>query len=147
MEITFKAVYPRALFNIFVMVLLEGSLLFKMIFQRNQSLTYLGVLVMLLILAYLIAMLIRLCSTNLSITLGADYVISSNHKKYEASQIMCIYKNYRRIGFKVYGKRLVPMDLYFYFDSNQETKGLKKLYEWAERNEIEVKNKFFRTLI
>jgi len=55
--------------------------------------------------------------------------------------------SYKRIGFKVQGKRLVPMDLCFYFDKSQEIKGVEKLNEWTEQNKKEVKNKFFQTLM
>ncbi|WP_307215267.1 hypothetical protein [Paenibacillus tundrae] len=88
----------------------------------------------------------RLLSAKPSITLGADYVISTKNKGYDASQIECVYMNYKRIGIKLRGRRLVPSDLCFYFDSSQEREGLEDLYEWAARNQKDVKNKFFQTL-
>lgn len=50
--------------------------------------------------------------------MGSDYVISTKNQKYEASQIQCIYMNYERIGIKLHGKWLVPMDLCFYFEKS-----------------------------
>ena len=84
---------------------------------------------------------------KLNIKLGTNYVISSSNKKYEASEIECIYMNKNRIGFKLYGKRIVPVNLCFYFQKDQEIVGLKALHEWAERNNKQAKSKFFQTLI
>ncbi|WP_440117723.1 hypothetical protein [Paenibacillus sp. QZ-Y1] len=74
-------------------------------------------------------------------------MISTKNQKYDASQIDCIYMNYKRIGIKLYGRRLVPIDLCFYFEKGQETAALDELYEWAARHQKEVKHKFFQTLI
>ncbi|WP_366289686.1 hypothetical protein [Paenibacillus sp. AN1007] len=73
-------------------------------------------------------------------------MISTKQQKYEASQIECIYMNYRRIGIKLYGKRIVPMDLCFYFQKGQETAGVEAVQQWAEQNHKEIKHKFFQTL-
>ncbi|OAB39785.1 hypothetical protein [Paenibacillus glacialis] len=146
MEITFKTIYPRAKLNILTMMLFEGCLLTISINQDNL-LTYFISFLMLIVLVYIIAIIKRMFFTKLSITLETDYVISSNGKKYESSRIESIYMSYKRIGSKVQGKRLVPMDLCFYFDKSQEMKGLEKLNEWAEHNKKEVKNKFFQTLM
>ncbi|BCG60770.1 hypothetical protein [Paenibacillus sp. URB8-2] len=147
MEITFKTVYPRAKLSILTMMLLEGCLLINFSINQNNIFTYLIVFMMFIALAYIITIIKRLFFTKLSITLGTDYVISSNTKKYYSSQIECIYMSYKRIGFKLQGKRLVPMDLCFYFDKSQEIKGLERLNEWAEHNKKEVKNRFFQTLM
>ncbi|WP_167434115.1 hypothetical protein [Paenibacillus silvae] len=98
------------------------------------------------ILGYIIFLIRRIFFTKPSITLQADHVISTKLQKYDASQIECIYINYRRIGFKMYGKRLVPMDLCFYFKRDQETAGVEAVHEWAARNDKEIKHKFFQTL-
>lgn len=113
MEITFKTVYPRAKLSILTMMLLEGCLLINFSINQNNIFTYLIVFMMFIALAYIITIIKRLFFTKLSITLGTDYVISSNTKKYYSSQIECIYMSYKRIGFKLQGKRLVPMDLCF----------------------------------
>ena len=147
MKYTFRTVYPRAILNIIGMILIEGCLLTNLSINQDNLLTYFISFLMLIVLVYIIAIIKRMFFTKLSITLGTDYVISSNGKKYESSRIECIYMSYKRIGFKVQGKRLVPMDMCFYFDKSQEIKGLKKLNEWAEHNKKEVKNKFFQTLM
>lgn len=84
---------------------------------------------------------------KLSITLGTDFIISSSGKKYESSRTECIYLSYKRIGFKVQGKRLVPSNLCFYFDKSQAIEGLEKLDEWAELNKKDVNHRSFQTLM
>ncbi|MNP78639.1 hypothetical protein D3C76_1763030 [compost metagenome] len=54
--------------------------------------------------------------------------------------------NYRRIGIKLYGKRLVPIDLCFDFRRGQESAGVEAVHEWAARNDKEIKHKLFQTL-
>lgn len=147
MKYTFRTVYPRAKLNIFAMILLEGSLLTSLSINQDNLLKYFKSFLMVFVLVYIIAIIKRMFFTKLSITLGTDFVISSNGKKYESSRIECIYMSYKRIGFKVQGKRLVPLDLCFYFDKSQEIKGLEKLNEWAELNKKDVNNRFFQTLM
>jgi len=147
MKYTFRIVYPRAKLNIVAMILLEGSLLTSLSINQDNLLTYFISFLMLFLLVYIIAIIKRMFFTKLSITLGTDFVISSNGKKYESSRIESIYMSYKRIGFKVQGKRFVPMDLCFYFDKAQEIKGVEKLNEWAEQNKKEVINKLFQTLM
>lgn len=147
MEITFKTIYPRAKLNIAAMVLIEICLFIDLSISRSRLATYLITFMMIIVLAYIIAIVKRLLFIKRSITLGTDYVKSNSNKKYESSQIKCIYMSYKRIGFKLHDRRLVPMDLCFYFDNGQEIDGLKKLNEWAELNNKEVKNRFFQTLM
>ncbi|MGD0030871.1 hypothetical protein [Paenibacillus sp. 7523-1] len=54
--------------------------------------------------------------------------------------------NNQRIGFKLHGRWLVPMELCFFFDKNEEREGLQQLHQWAEHNKLEVKRRFFQTL-
>lgn len=128
-------------------------LILECFFFRNYSVSQGGIsrfiiiFLMIYTFIYIIIHIKRLFFTKPSITLGSDYVISTKNQKYEASQIDCIYMNYKRIGFKLHGRRLVPMDLCFYFDSSQEIEGLKHLNEWAEHNKKQVKQKFFQTLM
>ncbi|WP_413376504.1 hypothetical protein [Paenibacillus taichungensis] len=128
------------------MLAIEVILLSNVIFDENGILKYFGIVILTFILGYIILLIRRLFFTKPSITLESDHVISTKHRKYDASQIECIYVNYKRIGIKLYGKRLVPMDLCFYFQRNQETEGLEELYAWAARNHKDMKHKFFQTL-
>ncbi len=128
------------------MLLLEFILFRNVALDENGILKYSLIGILTFILGYIIFLIRRLFFTKPSITLESDHVISTKHRKYDASQIECIYINYKRIGIKLYGKRLVPMDLCFYFQKNQETAGLQDIHEWAERNQKEVKHKFFQTL-
>ena len=97
------------------------------------------------IMTYIIVLL-KMLFTKLTFTYGTDYVVSSKGKKFEASQIKCIYMNNQRIGFKLHGRWLVPMELCFFFDKNEEREGLQQLHQWAEHNKLEVKRRFFQTL-
>ncbi|MCG7379141.1 hypothetical protein MH215_19175 [Paenibacillus sp. ACRSA] len=143
---SYLTIYPRARLNL-IMMLLLGVILF-IIFHINQEgfSKYFILFLMAVTFTNIIITIRRLLSAKPSITLGADDVISTKNRRYEASQIECVYINYKRIGIKLYGRRLVPADLCFYFDSSQENAGLEELYEWAARNQKEVKNKFFQTL-
>lgn len=132
--------------NLICMLLLEFILFRNVALDENGILKYSLIGILTFILGYIIFLIRRLFFTKPSITLESDHVISTKHRKYDASQIECIYINYKRIGIKLYGKRLVPMDLCFYFQKNQETAGLQDIHEWAERNQKEVKHKFFQTL-
>ncbi|MFB8372874.1 hypothetical protein [Paenibacillus taichungensis] len=95
------------------MLAIEVIILSNVIFDENGILKYFGIVILTFILGYIIFLIRRLLFTKPSITLESDHVISTKHRKYDASQIECIYVNYRRIGIKLYGKRLVPMDLCF----------------------------------
>lgn len=128
------------------MLATEVILLSNVIFDENGILKYSGIVILTFILGYIILLIRRLFFTKPSITLESDHVISTKHRKYDASQIECIYVNYKRIGIKLYGKRLVPMDLCFYFQRNQETEALEELHAWAARNHKDMKHKFFQTL-
>lgn len=132
--------------NLICMLAIETMLFRNVIYDENGIMKYSLIVILTYILGYIVFLIWRLFFTKPSITLESDHVISTKHRKYDASEIECIYMNYRRIGIKLYGKRLVPMDLCFYFQRNQETAGLEELYAWAARNHKDVKHKFFQTL-
>lgn len=128
------------------MLVIEVILLRDGMYDKNGILRYSLIVIVTFILGYIVFLIWRLLFTKPSITLESDHVISTKHQRYDASQIECVYVNYRRIGIKLYGKRLVPVDLCFYFQRNQETEGLEELHEWAARNHKDMKHKFFQTL-
>lgn len=128
------------------MLVIEAILFKEGIYDKNGILKYSLIVILTYILGYIVFLIWRLFFTKPSITLESDHVISMKHQRYDASQIECIYMNYRRIGIKLYGKRLVPMDLCFYFQRGQESAGVESVYEWAARNDKEIKHKFFQTL-
>ncbi|WP_433583274.1 hypothetical protein [Paenibacillus amylolyticus] len=144
--ITYKTIYPRAWLSLLCMLVIETILLRDGIYNKNGILKYSLIVILTFNLGYIVFLLWRLFFTKPSITLESDHVISMKHQRYDASQIECIYMNYRRIGIKLYGKRLVPMDLCFYFQRGQESAGLEAVYEWAARNDKEIKHKLFQTL-
>ncbi|MFS0869133.1 hypothetical protein [Paenibacillus xylanilyticus] len=146
MEKTFKTIYPRAKINLLAMSILEIVFFINLNESDDQWSRFFYSFMSITILTYIIVLL-KMLFTKLTFTLGTDYVICSKANKYESSQIESIYMGYRRIGFKLYNRRLVPMDLCFYFDKDEENEGLRELNEWAEHNKIEVKNKFFQTLM
>ncbi|WP_221443806.1 hypothetical protein [Paenibacillus sp. JGP012] len=128
------------------MLMIEVILSRSVFFSGNGVLKYFGLFLFVYILVYIVFLIRRVLFSKPNITLEADHVISTKLQKYDASQIECIYMNYRRIGFKLYGKRIVPMDLCFYFKRDQETAGVEAVHEWAARNDKEIKHKFFQTL-
>lgn len=128
------------------MLVIEAILFRDGIYDENGILKYSLIVILTFILGYIVFLLWRLFFTKPSITLDSDHVISTKHQRYDASQIECVYMNYRRIGIKLYGKRLVSMDLCFYFRRGQESAGVEAVHEWAARNDKEIKHKFFQTL-
>ncbi|WP_264930463.1 hypothetical protein [Paenibacillus sp. LS1] len=128
------------------MLVIEAILFRDGIYDENGILKYSLIVILTFILGYIVFLIWRLFFTKPSITLEGDHVISTKHQRYDASQIECIYMNYRRIGIKLYGKRLVRMDLCFYFQRGQESAGIEAVHEWAARNDKAIKHKFFQTL-
>ncbi|MGC5770785.1 hypothetical protein J4O75_00370 [Paenibacillus pabuli] len=128
------------------MLVIEAMLFRNVIYDENGILKYSLIVILTYILGYIVFLIWRLFFTKPSITLESDHVISTRNQRYDASQIECVYVNYRRIGIKLYGKRLVPMDLCFYFRRGQESAGVEAVHEWAARNDKEIKHKFFQTL-
>lgn len=128
------------------MLVIEAMFFRNVIYDENGILKYSLIVILTFILGVIVFLIWRLFFTKPSITLESDHVISTKHQRYDASQIECVYMNYRRIGIKLYGKRLVPMDLCFYFRRGQESAGVEAVYEWAVRNDKEIKHKFFQTL-
>ncbi|MEK4369985.1 hypothetical protein ABEW61_02410 [Paenibacillus amylolyticus] len=126
------------------MLVIEAILFRDGIYDKNGILKYSLIVILTYILGYIVFLIWRLFFTKPSITLESDHVISTKNQRYDASQIECIYMNYRRIGIKLYGKRLVPMDLCFYFQRGQESAGVEAVHEWAARNDKEIKHNFFK---
>ncbi|WP_145411263.1 hypothetical protein [Paenibacillus xylanexedens] len=143
---SYLTVYPKA------KLMLVGMLILGIFLVRNYQLSgegflkYFILFIMAFIVINIVILIRRVFSPKPSITLCEDYVISTKNKRYDASQIECVYMNYKRIGIKLHGRRLVPSDLCFYFESSQENAGLEELQEWIARNQKEVKHKFFQTL-
>ncbi|WP_338542459.1 hypothetical protein [Paenibacillus tundrae] len=143
---SYVTVYPRAKLMLVGMLIL-GFLMGRNFYTSGDGFSKYAALGILAIVVLNVAILTRrVVSPKPSVTLGEDYVISTKNKRYDASQIECVYMTYKRIGIKLYGRRLVPSDLCFYFESSQENAGLEELEEWTARNQKEVKHKFFQTL-
>lgn len=144
---TFKTIYPRAIQQLICMVMIVVLFSRNVFYGENGTLKYIAIFFFVFTLGYIIFGIWRIFFTKPSITLDSDHVISTQLQKYDASQIECVYMNYRRIGFKRYGKRMVPMDLCFYFKRDQETAGVEAVREWAARNDKEIKHKFFQSWV
>ena len=144
---SYVTVYPRAKL-ILLMMLFLGIYMGRNFYNNGDGFyKYAALCIMAFAALNVVILTRRVFSPKPSIALCEDYVISTKNKRYDASQIECVYMDYKRIGIKLYGRRLVPVDLCFYFESSQENAGLEELEEWAARNQKEVKNKFFQTLI
>ncbi|PYY26211.1 Uncharacterized protein PIL02S_05601 [Paenibacillus illinoisensis] len=145
MERTFNTIYSRVKRNLITMTLLEIYFFVSLNRSDERWSTIFLAFFTIYVLTYIIVLL-KMLFTKLTFTFGTDYVVSSKGKKFEASQIKCIYMNNQRIGFKLHGRWLVPMELCFFFDKNEEREGLQQLHQWAEHNKLEVKRRFFQTL-
>lgn len=75
----------------------------NIIYDENGIMKHFLIVILTFILGYIVFLLWRLFFTKPSITLKSDHVISTKNQRYDASQIECIYMNYRRIGIKLYG--------------------------------------------
>ncbi|PRA08684.1 MULTISPECIES: hypothetical protein [unclassified Paenibacillus] len=128
------------------MLVIEAILFRDGMYGKNGISKYSLIVILTFILGYIVFLIWRLFFTKPSITLERDHVISTRNHRYDAAQIECIYVNYRRIGIKLYGKRLVPIDLCFYFRRGQDSAGVEAVHEWAAKNNKEIKHKLFQTL-
>lgn len=145
MERTFITVYSRVKRNLITMTLLGIFCVFNFNISDERWSKIFYAFLIIYIMIYILVLL-KMLFTKLTFTFGTDYVLSSKGKKFKASQIKGIYMNNQRIGFKLHGRWLVPMELCFFFDKNEEREGLQQLHQWAEHNKLEVKRKFFQTL-
>ncbi|MNW00995.1 hypothetical protein D3C71_1965660 [compost metagenome] len=78
-----------------------------------------------------------------SITLGDNFIISLNKKRYDADEISSVFIDGERIGFKTVDKKLVPIQLYFTFKKENTVNGMNEIREWAQRNNKPIGYKFF----
>lgn len=144
MERTFNTVYSRVKRNLIAMSMLGTFCVFNFNISDERWFKIFYAFLIIYIMIYIIVLL-KMSFMKLTFTFGTEHVVSLKGNKIEASQIKCIYMNYHRIGFKLHGRWLVPMDLCFYFDKNEEREGLLQLHQWAEHNKLEVKRRFFQT--
>jgi hypothetical protein len=78
-----------------------------------------------------------------SITIGDNYIISLNKKRYDADEISSVFIDGKRIGIKTVDKKLVPLHLYFTFKKENTVNGMEEIREWAQRNNKPIRYKFF----
>ncbi|MFK7693093.1 hypothetical protein [Paenibacillus sp. HJGM_3] len=60
-----------------------------------------------------------------------------------AEEVDLILLDFNKIGIKVRGKKMVPMQLYFAFRKSDRMDGLAQLRRWAEKNNVSIQYKSF----
>ncbi|MEO3944263.1 hypothetical protein [Gorillibacterium sp. CAU 1737] len=142
MEQQWKIIHPWGKLTIGSMLILSGLLSMNLA-RISSPVGQIAVGVLLLIPCISTVINVRRILAKRQIRLGETHMISTRAKRYEASQLEAIYMTPFKIGVKVKGKRLVPMDLCFYFDNDHEFLGKQALRAWAKQNGIPVSNQSF----
>jgi hypothetical protein len=135
--------HPSVLRNLISMCLVIFSMTITSRSNHNHDFSfYFPIIWSIIIFMIFVFLLIRLFRVK-NITIGDNFIISINKKKYDADQIRLVIIDGKRIGIKVFGKKLVPLDLYFTFKKEDAINGMEEIKWWAKRNNISIKYKFF----
>lgn len=131
--------------TLIAMCFLEVSLIITMYNSTNRTpdfLFFFPRIWFIFIFIIIIFSLYRLLSSK-SITLGDNFIISLNKKRYDADEISSVFIDGKRIGIKTVDKKLVPLHLYFTFKKENTANGIEEIREWAQRNNKPIRYKFF----
>ncbi|MEK4291679.1 hypothetical protein [Paenibacillus sp. FSL R5-0914] len=144
-ETSLSIKYPNVMKTLIAMCFLEVSLIITMYNSTNRIpdfLFFFPRIWFIFIFIIIIFSLYRLLSSK-SITLGDNYIISLNKKRYDADEISSVFIDGKRIGIKTVDKKLVPLHLYFTFKKENTANGIEEIREWAKRNNKPIRYKFF----
>lgn len=144
-ETSLSIKYPNVMKTLITMCFLEVSLIITMYNSTNRTpdfLFFFPRIWFIFIFIIIIFLLYRLLSSK-SITLGDNFIISLNKKRYDADEISSVFIDGKRIGIKTVDKKLVPLHLYFTFKKENTANGIEEIREWAKRNNKPIRYKFF----
>ncbi|MEK4344357.1 hypothetical protein [Paenibacillus sp. FSL P4-0184] len=144
-ETSLSIKYPNVMKTLIAMCFLEVSLIITMYNSTNRIpdfLFFFPRIWFIFIFIIIIFLLYRLFSSK-SITLGDNFIISLNKKRYDADEISSVFIDGKRIGIKTVDKKLVPLHLYFTFKKENTANGIEEIREWAKRNNKPIRYKFF----
>lgn len=144
-ETSLSIKYPNVMKTLIAMCFLEVSLIITMYNSTNRTpdfLFFFPRIWFIFIFIIIIFLLYRLLSSK-SITLGDNFIISLNKKRYDADEISSVFIDGKRIGIKTVDKKLVPLHLYFTFKKENTANGIEEIREWAKRNNKPIRYKFF----
>ncbi|MEK3662549.1 hypothetical protein NSQ29_23590 [Paenibacillus sp. FSL F4-0236] len=144
-ETSLSIKYPNVMKTLIAMCFLEVSLIITMYNSTSRIpdfLFFFPRIWFIFIFIIIIFSLYRLLSSK-SITLGDNFIISLNKKRYDADEISSVFIDGERIGFKTVDKKLVPIQLYFTFKKENTVNGMNEIREWAQRNNKPIRYKFF----
>lgn len=133
-ETSLSIKYPNVMKTLIAMCFLEVSLIITMYNSTNRIpdfLFFFPRIWFIFIFIIIIFSLYRLLSSK-SITLGDNYIISLNKKRYDADEISSVFIDGKRIGIKTVDKKLVPLHLYFTFKKENTANGIEEIREWAK---------------
>ena len=131
--------------TLFAMCISEVSLIITMHISTNRTADFLFFfprIWFIFIFIIIIFLLYRFLSSK-SITIGDNFIISLNKKRYDADEISSVFIDGKRIGIKTVDKKLVPLHLYFTFKKENTANGIEEIREWAKRNNKPIRYKFF----
>lgn len=131
--------------TLFAMCISEVSLIITMHISTNRTpdfLFFFPRIWFIFIFIIIIFLLYRFLSSK-SITIGDNFIISLNKKRYDADEISSVFIDGKRIGIKTVDKKLVPLHLYFTFKKENTVNGMEEIREWAKRNNKPIRYKFF----
>ncbi|KAA1178431.1 hypothetical protein [Paenibacillus sp. B2(2019)] len=144
-ETSLSIKYPNVMKTLIAMCFLEVSLIITMYNSTNRTpdfMFFFPRIWFIFIFIIIIFLLYRLLSSK-SITLGDNFIISLNKKRYDADEISSVFIDGKRIGIKTVDKKLVPLHLYFTFKKENTANGIEEIREWAKRNNKPIRYKFF----
>ncbi|MEK5394848.1 hypothetical protein ACN6KS_03965 [Paenibacillus nitricinens] len=144
-QTSFSIKYPNVMKTLIAMCFFEVSLIITMYNSTSRTSEFLFFfprIWFIFIFIIIIFVLYRWISSK-SITIGDNYIVSLNKKRYDADEISSVFIDGERIGFKTVDKKLVPIQLYFTFKKENTVNGMNEIKEWAQRNNKPIRYKFF----
>ncbi|CAH1057826.1 hypothetical protein [Paenibacillus pseudetheri] len=144
-ETSLSIKHPNVMKTLFAMCISEVSLIITMHISTNRTpdfLFFFPRIWFIFIFIIIIFLLYRFLSSK-SITIGDNFIISLNKKRYDADEISSVFIDGKRIGIKTVDKKLVPLHLYFTFKKENTVNGMEEIREWAKRNNKPIRYKFF----
>ncbi|OEH86841.1 hypothetical protein BHU72_00820 [Desulfuribacillus stibiiarsenatis] len=132
-EVKFRVIHPRL-----VVQIITTSISGIIIFINSGKDSYINIVFLLLIIFYIGFLIRRKYFTKLSLTLGLNYIVTNKGEKYDSSQIEVIYIALDRVGFKLTGASIIPIDLHISFPIEIERQAMNSIREWAMRNNKQI---------
>lgn len=133
--------HPKRFTNIILFSLLLGILLLTFELDGPVGLLVAEILWMALIVAMIGYWIFGI--KEKTVRFDADSLYINHRIRVNAKDVDRILLDFNKIGIKVRGKKMVPMQLYFAFRKSDRMDGLAQLRRWAEKNNVSIQYKSF----